>query len=213
MTHRVTVLVVDDEQPIRNLVALTLQESGYSVLTAAAGDEALVVFKEHQAHIRCLMTDCEMPGMSGPQLARHLLTIQPDLRLIFMSGRRSSVAGHWFLAKPFTPGQVRACARDAIQGGSSVRLAERVSVIRERGQEPELSAAQLGERQADSLTPREAEILVLLARSFSTRGVAKHLRIAYKTVECHRSRIYSKLGVHKVAELVRYAIRNGLIEA
>ncbi len=214
MTHSVTVLVVDDEQAIRNMVQSTLRNSGYAVLTAACGEEALIVFKEHRAHIRCLITDCQMPGMSGPQLVQHLLTLQPDLHVIFMSGSGLGVTGYPLLVKPFTPLQVRACARDAMQGVSNAGLEDPPAKANtERGPRPENSIARLRRSDMNSLTPREAEILILLAHSFSTRGIANRLRIAYKTVECHRSRIYNKLGVHKVAGLVRYAIRNGLIEA
>ncbi len=64
----------------------------------------------------------------------------------------------------------------------------------------------------ERLTPREVEVLKLIATGHSTKGIAKSLGIAFKTAACHRSRIMSKLGIHQIANLTRYAIRNGYVD-
>jgi len=66
---------------------------------------------------------------------------------------------------------------------------------------------------ADTLTAREIEVLTLIATGLSTKAIARSLSIAFKTAACHRSRIMAKLDIHDVANLTRYAIRNGLVDA
>jgi len=66
---------------------------------------------------------------------------------------------------------------------------------------------------ADTLTAREIEVLTLIATGLSTKAIAHSLNIAFKTAACHRSRIMAKLDIHDIANLTRYAIRNGLVDA
>src|SRR5271154_1298031 len=83
---RKTVLIVDDEPEIRKLVGAMVTHFGYSVLTADSGDHALAIYKNHKAPIELLITDVVAPGMSGPMLADKLTLIQPDLRVLYISG-------------------------------------------------------------------------------------------------------------------------------
>jgi len=79
---------------------------------------------------------------------------------------------------------------------------------------PVLTPIERDQAQAlDVLTPRELEVLQWIAKGFSTKQVAHHLGMSYKTAACHRYRIMEKLEIHEVANLVRYAIREGLVEA
>ena len=112
MSHeaRKTVLVVDDEPEIRKLVAAMVTQFGYAVLTADSGDHALTVYKNHRARIELLITDVVAPGMSGPMLADKLAVIQPDLKVLYISGYDNTQVvqkyvverGHALLSKPFT---------------------------------------------------------------------------------------------------------------
>ena len=205
MTHDVKVLVVDDNQTIRDLVQYTLRNSGYGALTASSGEEALAVFKAHSAHIKCLITACQMPGMNGRELAERLLALQTDLGVIFMSGNTSGLRGYPLLTKPFSPDQLRTCISHVMRNV----ISKGIGLRRERSGS---SAARFHRKDVNSLTPREAEILALLAQGYSTRRAAASLGIAFKTAECHRSRIYNKLAVHGIVGLVHYAIRNGIVE-
>jgi len=107
---RKTVLVVDDEPEIRKLVGAMVTQFGYSVLTADSGDHALTVYKNHRSPIDLLITDVVAPGMSGPMLADKLSAIQPDLKVLYISGYDNTHVvqkyvvekGHVLLAKPFT---------------------------------------------------------------------------------------------------------------
>ena len=211
MLHTSTILVVDDEEAIREMVQHTLRASGYIPLVASSGAEALTIFRAHSADIECLITDCQMPGMSGLRLAHYMLEPRPDLRLIFMSGVNSGVAGYPFLAKPFTAAQLLASVHDAM--GEPDSTAPPANMTWKRSEGSSVSAVDTGRADVSSLTPREVEILVLLAQGYSARHVASRLGITFRTVDCHRSHIYNKLDLHGVAGLVRFAIRYGMVKA
>jgi two-component system cell cycle sensor histidine kinase/response regulator CckA len=118
MSHeaRKTVLVVDDEPEIRKLVGAMVTQFGYTVLTADSGDHALTVYKNHRSPIELLITDVVAPGMSGPMLADKLSAIQPDLKVLYISGYDNTHVvqkyvvekGHALLAKPFTMEELQA---------------------------------------------------------------------------------------------------------
>ena len=103
------VLVVDDEPEIRKLVAAMVTQFGYTVLTADSGEHALTLYKNH-APLELLITDVVAPGMSGPMLAEKLTALQPDLKVLYISGYDNTKLvqkyvvekGHALLAKPFT---------------------------------------------------------------------------------------------------------------
>lgn len=120
--ERKTVLVVDDEPEIRKLVGAIVNQFGYSALTADSGEHALTLYRNHKAPIDLLITDVVQPGMSGPMLADKLTEIQPDLKVLYISGYdnthvvRSYVVekGHALLAKPFTATQLQAKMRELL---------------------------------------------------------------------------------------------------
>jgi CheY-like chemotaxis protein len=105
-----TILVVDDEPEIRKLVGAMVGQFGYAVLTADSGDHALTLYKNHKGPIEMLITDVVAPGMSGPMLADKLTALQPDLKVLYISGYDNTHVvqkyvvekGHALLSKPFT---------------------------------------------------------------------------------------------------------------
>jgi CheY-like chemotaxis protein len=108
------VLVVDDEPEIRKLVAAMVTQFGYTVLTADSGEHALTLYKNH-APLELLITDVVAPGMSGPMLAEKLAALQPNLKVLYISGYDNTNVvqkyvvekGHALLAKPFTVKDLR----------------------------------------------------------------------------------------------------------
>jgi len=113
-SDRKTVLVVDDEPEIRKLVGAMVGGFGYNVLTADSGEHALTLYKHH-GPIELLITDVVAPGMSGPMLADKLTELQPELKVLFISGYDNThlvqkyvvEKGHALLAKPFTVDALR----------------------------------------------------------------------------------------------------------
>jgi two-component system cell cycle sensor histidine kinase/response regulator CckA len=117
-----TVLVVEDDEGVRKLVVRLLQMSGYRVLEAGQGDEALLVCARHQGPIDLLISDGVMPGMSGAELAARLTSMLPELKVLFMSGYTDgAVRRHGmldpemsFVQKPFKPGAMLRKVRDVL---------------------------------------------------------------------------------------------------
>jgi signal transduction histidine kinase/ActR/RegA family two-component response regulator len=108
---RETILLVEDDASVRILLRDTLRKLGYRVIEAKHGLEACLMASQELDRLDLLLTDMVMPGMGGRELAQHLITVKPDLRILFMSGFTDDVgilAGHergtsGFLQKPFTP--------------------------------------------------------------------------------------------------------------
>jgi signal transduction histidine kinase/ActR/RegA family two-component response regulator len=107
---RETVLLTEDEEPVRRLTRVILEMNGYQVLEAAGGDEALSIYKQHQGRIDLIIADVVMPKMSGPELAQNLETLCPDIKVLYLSGYTDdAILRHGlldreiaFLQKPFT---------------------------------------------------------------------------------------------------------------
>jgi PAS domain S-box-containing protein len=126
VTGTETILVVEDEEALRRVARRTLEGAGYTVLTAANGEEALRAALAVRG-IQLLLTDVVMPRMSGRVLARELSKTRPALAVLYMSGYTDDAivhhgvldAGTNFLAKPFTAGELARKVREVLDGGSS----------------------------------------------------------------------------------------------
>jgi len=94
-----TILVVDDEPEIRKLVAAMASQPGYSVITADSGEHAMTLFKNHKGPVELLITDVVQPGMSGPMLADRLTALQPDLKVLYMSGYDNTLVVHKYVVE------------------------------------------------------------------------------------------------------------------
>jgi two-component system cell cycle sensor histidine kinase/response regulator CckA len=116
-----TILVVDDEDPIRLVISKVLSKAGHRVLEAEHGAEALRVTAAHDGRIDLIITDLYMPGMRGTEIAEQIRESHPETRVLYMSGfedediQRSGVhAGASFLPKPFTLDQLSAAVAEAL---------------------------------------------------------------------------------------------------
>ena len=117
-----TLLVVEDEDALRELARLTLADCGYRVLAAGSGPEALEVLAEHPGAVDLLLTDVVMPGMSGPELAEHLVSQYPQMKVLYTSGYTDHAAvrngvlgpGAAFLSKPFSPDELAHQVREVL---------------------------------------------------------------------------------------------------
>jgi CheY-like chemotaxis protein len=122
--ERKTVLVVDDEPEIRKLVSAMVGTLGYVAITADSGEHALTLYKNRKEPLALLITDVVQPGMSGPMLADQLTALQPDLKVLYISGydnthvvRKYVVEkGHALLAKPFSMDVLRNKMREILNG-------------------------------------------------------------------------------------------------
>jgi len=119
-----TVLLVEDEESVRQLVRETLQAKGYQVLEAENGEAALLIANAHQGSIDVLITDVVMPGMSGRELSKKLYEARPKTKVLYLSGYTEDAimhqgvfeAGTAFLQKPFTLQMLSRKVRDVLRG-------------------------------------------------------------------------------------------------
>src|ERR1041385_7587548 len=120
--NKKTILIVDDEPEIRKLVSAMVGQFGYHVLTADSGEHALKLYQNHKAPIELLIADVVAPGMSGPMLADKLTALQPDLKVLYISGYDNTHVvqkyvvekGHALLSKPFTVEEMKSKVREML---------------------------------------------------------------------------------------------------
>jgi len=129
-----TVLIVEDERLVRDLAATGLREAGYRVLVADSGEDALRVCTEYPGEIELMLTDVVMPGLRGPELAERVLDLQPDIRIIFMSGYAEETvlkavmdSDKPFVAKPFTLQRLIEQVRCELDRSSEIEAGTEVS--------------------------------------------------------------------------------------
>lgn len=192
------ILLVDDDPAFRELVRSLLARIGYPIVEAADGDEAVEMALADRPSL--VLLDVDVPGISGYEVCRALRdTYGEDLPIVFVSGRRTEqldlvsgllIGADDYLVKPF----------DAAEFIARVR--------RHLLRAPRNPSAVNGAR----LTPREHEILDLLASGLDQRAIAEQLVISPKTVATHIQRILGKLGVRSRAQAVAYAHRRGLVD-
>jgi two-component system cell cycle sensor histidine kinase/response regulator CckA len=116
-----TILVVDDDMAIRQLVTALLQQTGYSVIEADSGPKGLACFAEEDGCVDLVLSDITMPHMSGPEMVQEILRIDASVRVMFMTGYFADVELHdrapnefLVLQKPFTPETLLRSVRDCL---------------------------------------------------------------------------------------------------
>jgi DNA-binding response OmpR family regulator len=117
-----TILLVEDDEMVRDLTRTTLEESGYKVLPAPDGEEALRICEQHPERIHLLLTDVVMPGMSGRAVADRLTTLRPQMLVLYMSGYTEDAIVHRgvlnqgvnFIEKPFAPDSLTRRVREML---------------------------------------------------------------------------------------------------
>jgi two-component system, cell cycle sensor histidine kinase and response regulator CckA len=124
---RETLLIVENEAAIRNLLEMALRKTGYTVLTAESGRKALAIVREHPGTIHLLISDVAMPEMDGPELVKQALTIRPEMRTLFMSGYMDEAPDDRglpptnvnFIQKPFSPRVIAQKVREILDASPS----------------------------------------------------------------------------------------------
>ncbi len=196
------VFVVDDDPSVRRSLDRLLNAHGYTVLTFATAQE----FLEHTGDDGpgCLLLDYQLPGLSGLDLQARLAEARRTIPIVFVSGHGdiptsvSAMKGGAldFLTKPLKPNVLLDAVRRALEVDAQTRLEQE-------------EAARVQERVA-LLTPREREVLALVAAGRLNKQVAYDLGITEKTVKVHRGRVMQKLGLTSLADLVRLAEKAGI---
>jgi DNA-binding NarL/FixJ family response regulator len=210
------ILVADDHPIVRSGLKKVLDAADDLEVIAEAENGAEAVEKALAEDVHLAILDVSMPGMTGIQAAAELHKRKPELRILMLSMHDSEQflfealkagASGYVLKSDADQDIVEACRR-TMRGQSFLYPSAVATLVRdyvERGRPDD--------EQFDILTPRELQVLKLIAEAHTSKEIAKELFISIKTVERHRANILDKLGMTDRVELTRYAIRRGLIQA
>lgn len=212
----VRILIADDHVLVRRGVRLILDAEPDLTVVAEAGDgaEAVDLARTHELDLAVL--DVAMPRMTGLQAARELSQRFPALRILLLSMYDNEqyffealkMGASGYVLKSAADEDLIGACRAAMRGESFIYAGALSVLVRDV-----LERNRRGERLPGGvLTPREDEVVKLIAEGHSSKEIAQTLTISVKTVERHRANVLAKLGMRDRTELTRYAIRAGLIE-
>jgi DNA-binding NarL/FixJ family response regulator len=205
MSADITVLLVDDHHLVRRGFRRMIEDDpALSVVGEASdGDEAVRLAGELRP--RVIVMDCAMPGTSGLVATRRILATLPDIAILMLSMHAEQTLVSQAMAAG-ARGYILKSALDLDLASAVKRVAAGETVL-DASVTP---AATLKGEANHGLRPRELEVLQLICQGLSNRAIAERLTLSVNTVSVHRANIMSRLGVHKTADLVVYALRNGL---
>ena len=209
------VLVVEDQSAVCDLVSEMVQSHPKCVSVGTASDGLSAIELALRLKPDILVLDVIMPGVGGIEILRRLGGSLPATKVLIFSGKQEPhivralmQAGiHGFVNKNGPLSELRK-ALEALALGNTWFNEDFSRTVRQALASP----SHLGEGMIDQLTPREREIAVLIAQSHSSKEVAGRLHISIKTAENHRANLMRKLGVRDVAGLVRFVVRQGLVD-
>jgi DNA-binding NarL/FixJ family response regulator len=206
MPNKISVLLVDDHSLVRRGFRRILEDEPDIVVVGEAGDGADAVRLAQQLKPQVIVMDCALPGMSGLVATRRILESLPETAVLMLSMHSEET----WVRQALDAGARGYILKSAME--LELPFAVRKVAAGETVLDPAISrpAALKGERNA-ALTPRELEILQLIVEGKSNKEIADQLQLSANTVAVHRANIMDALGIHKTAELVVYAIRNGLV--
>jgi DNA-binding NarL/FixJ family response regulator len=210
------ILIADDHSIVRSGLKKVLDPKPDMEVVAEAEDGHEAVEKALKEDVHLAILDVSMPRKTGIQAAAALHKRKPELRVLMLSMHDSEqflfealkAGASGYVLKSGADTDIVDAVRAAMRGDSYLYPSAVTAIVRdyvERGGR--------GEEQFDVLTPRELEVLKLIAEAHTSKEIANELFISIKTVERHRQNILDKLGMRDRVELTRYAIRRGLIQA
>jgi len=217
-TKPVRIMIADDHEIVRRGLATIIESRrDWMVCTEASdGREAVSKAKQHRPDL--IILDISMPNMNGLEAARQILKFAPQTQILILTMHESEELVRNVLAAGARGYMFKSDAgRDLVAAVEALRLGKPyfTSKVAEKVLSGYLAGAteDVPEKVAqDPLTPREREIIQLLAEGKSSKEVAISLGLSVKTAETHRANIMRKLDLHSISDLVRYAIRNKIIE-
>ena len=209
------ILIADDFPIVRSGLRKVIDANPDLEVVAEAEDGAEAVDIALKEDIHLVILDVSMPRMTGIQAAAELHKRKPEIRVLMLSMHDSEqflfealkAGASGYVLKSGADTDIVDAVRAAMRGDSFLYPSAVTTLVRdyvERGGR--------GEEQFDILTPRELEVLKLIAEAHTSKEIADMLFISIKTVERHRQNILDKLGMSDRVELTRYAIRRGLIQ-
>lgn len=210
----VRVILADDHTLVRAGLRKLLESMPDFLVVGEAGDGLALLALVETLKPHLVLMDIAMPGLNGLEATARLVKLHPDIRVLILSMhqneeyvrqalRHGAVA---YLLKDAAPMELELALTAVLRGETYLSPAVSKGVLsdyvqRLRGEEA----------SGDGLSPRQREVLQLIAEGHSTKEIARRLDLSVKTVDTHRSQLMKQLDIHEVAGLVRYAMRAGLV--
>lgn len=216
-SDRLSVLLVDDHAMMRGGIRSILIGAGNIDIVAEAdnGREAIVLAAKHLPDI--VLMDIAMPDLNGIEATRKIRAVDPKIAVIGLSMHSDEryvigmldAGARGYLLKTCDPAELLR-AIDIVSKGKLYVTSDLTHVLVDRFHAPQGESQDTGSPRLDSLTPREREVLQLIAEGLTSKEIATRIGAALKTVETHRTNLIRKLDIHSIAELTKYAVREGL---
>src|ERR1700704_3269715 len=207
MPNKISVLLVDDHTLVRRGFRRILEDEADIAVAGEASDGAEAVKLAEELQPKVIVMDCAMPGMNGLEATRKIIAKNNQALVLMLSMHPEETLVRQALDAG-ARGYVLKNAVDLELGAAIRRVANGETVLDSQLKRPE---ALRGNRHA-ALTPRELEVLQMIVEGKSNKEIAVALDLSSNTVAVHRANMMDTLGIHKAAELVVYAIRNGLVD-
>ncbi len=223
----IRILLADDHDILRQglKLLLGLQQDMQIVGEARTGREALELTQNLKPDV--VVMDISMADMDGLEACNHIRRQEPATQVLiltmheseeyFLKALQMGAAG--YLVKKAAPSDLQAAVRTVAHGGAFLYPGLAKALIRAYLAQPAVTAADSPQdpkaptlaQELSALTPREVEVLTLVAEGCTNQEIANRLGLSIKTVQAHRANVMEKLGLHDITHLVRFAIRHGLI--
>ena len=213
---RITVLLADDHEIVRGgLRSLLEQESDMDVV-ADVGDGQGAIDLARKLHPSVVVMDISMPGLNGTVAAKRVLSESPGVKVLALSAHTDrrfvsdmlKAGATGYLPKSCAPEELVKAIREVHAGG--IYLSPKIAGVVVEGF---VKAAPSSDQVPTApLSDREREVLQLIAEGRSSKEIGVAFHISTRTVDTHRQRLMDKLGIHTIAELTKFAIREGLTE-
>jgi len=210
----IRILLADDHTLVRAGIRGLLQGLAGIEVIGEAGDGPEAMSKAEELRPDVVLLDVGMPGLNGLEVAARISSVDPAIRVVILSmhtseeyvlrALRAGCAG--YLVKGSAVSELEIAVRAVAKGETYLS-----PVVSKRVVEDYVHRTGGAADPLDALTPRQREILQLVAEGYTSKDIAHRLGLAFKTVETHRSQIMDRLQVHDVAGLVRFALRVGLV--
>jgi DNA-binding NarL/FixJ family response regulator len=226
-THSIRIVLADDHDILRQglKLLLGLQEDMQVVGEARTGREALELTQNLKPDV--VVMDISMADMDGLEACKQIRQQEPATQVLMLTMHESEeyflkalhMGAAGYLVKKAAPADLQAAVRTVAHGGAFLYPGLAKALIRAYLAQPDIASADSTHdpkeatlsQELSVLTPREVEVMTLVAEGCTNQEIANRLMLSIKTVQAHRANVMEKLGLHDITQLVRFAMRHGLI--
>jgi len=215
-SRKARIVIVDDHTLFRQALRSLLEREPDLAVVGEAGDGEEAVRRVRSLRPDIVLMDLLMPGMGGVEATTRIVGAAPNVKVVALTMHRDAscvdamlrAGARGFVVKESASSELVEAIRVALKGGAYLHPTVSGAVI-SRLLNPERAPERAG--SPESLSLREREVLRLIAEGLTSKEIAARLSIAVKTVVNHRTHLMSKLNIHSIARLVRYALAHGII--